>query len=57
MSDSTVTARPQIYIDVTIHGQKHVYDIETARSLASELHTAILALEQEPERPIRRSDS
>ena len=45
MTDQSVKAVPNIYIDVILNGQKQVYDIEMARELHRELGIALQSLE------------
>lgn len=42
---SDVTARPAVYVEVTINGQRTVYDISTARQLRDELTAALRGLD------------
>jgi len=40
-----VTARPQVYIDIDINGQKMVYDVPTARQMYAAIGAALQALD------------
>lgn len=44
MDQQRVFARPNIYIDVIIDGQKQIYDVETATILKEQLDMALKSL-------------
>jgi len=53
----SVSARPAIYIDVIINGQKHIYDVTTVRILRDQITLALSALESLPPQPDDRNAS
>ena len=51
MPDPIATAVPTLYIDVTVNGQKVIYDLESANALYEALGNALMAMKGPAEPP------